>query len=282
MRPSLGIGSVLGGTFRIFFSRFPMLFLMAYLPTLLAQLAIMWIMGEFRVRLMADPGSVGPTASAILTFLALVLGLLMVGYGFATALIVPAAYDARLGHRSRLAAYIGVGLVRFGPVVLISVLVFGCLFLGNLVIYFVFSTVVSGIARVVGSGAGVLLLLAAIPAIYWAAMLSLSVVAIVVERVGIGAIGRSVRLTKDYRWPVIGTIILLGLCAGVVGYVFDFAVTQLFITTGILQYWLFFLTRAASMAIPMGLMSVGLVLLYARLREIKEGTSVQSLAQVFD
>jgi len=282
VRPSLGIGSVLGGTFRIFFSRFPMLFLMAYLPTLLAQLAIMWIMGEFRVRLMADPGSVGPTASAILTFLALVLGLLMVGYGFATALIVPAAYDARLGHRSRLAAYIGVGLVRFGPVVLISVLVFGCLFLGNLVIYFVFSTVVSGIARVVGSGAGVLLLLAAIPAIYWAAMLSLSVVAIVVERVGIGAIGRSVRLTKDYRWPVIGTIILLGLCAGVVGYVFDFAVTQLFITTGILQYWLFFLTRAASMAIPMGLMSVGLVLLYARLREIKEGTSVQSLAQVFD
>lgn len=282
MRPSLDIGSVLGGTFRIFFSRLPMLFLMAYLPTLLAQLALMWIMGEFRGRLMADPGSVGPTASAILTLLALVLGLLMVGYGFATALIVPAAYDARLGHRTRLAAYIGVGLVRFGPVVLISAVVFGCLFLGNVVIYLVFSAVISSIARVLGSGASVLLLLAAIPAIYWTAMFSLSVVVIVVERVGVGAIGRSVRLTKDYRWPVIGTIVLLGLCAGIVGYVFDFAVTQLFITIGILQYWLFFLTRAAAMAIPMALMSVGLVLLYARLREIKEGTSVQSLAHVFD
>ena len=282
MRPSLDIGSVLGGTFRIFFSRLPMLFLMAFLPTLLAQLATMWIIGEFRVRLMADPGSVGPSMSATLTVLAIVLGLMVVGYGFATALIVPAAYDARLGHRSRFAAYIGVGLIRFVPVVLISVVVFACLFLGNLVIYFVFSTVISSIARVLGLSAGILILLAAIPAVYWAAMFSLSVVAIVVERVGISAIGRSVRLTKDYRWPVIGTIILLGLCAGIVGYVFDFAVTQLFIATGILQYWLFFLTRAASMAIPMGLMSVGLVLLYARLREIKEGTSVQSLAQVFD
>ncbi|MEO1197960.1 MAG: hypothetical protein AAFX39_01820 [Pseudomonadota bacterium] len=282
MRAPLDIGSILGGTFRIFFSRLPMLFLMAYLPTLLAQLAIMWIIGGFRVQLVADPGSVGLSTSATWTVFAIVLGLLMVGYGFATALIVPAAYDARLGHRSRLAAYVGVGLVRFVPVVLISVVVFACLFLGNLAIYFVFSAVISSIARVLGSGAGVLLLLAAIPAIYWAAMFSLAVVAIVVERVGIGAIGRSIHLTKDYRWPVVGTIILLGLCVGIVGYVLDFAMTRLILAAGIQQFWLFFLTSAATMAIPMGLMSVGLVLLYARLREIKEGTSVQSLAQVFD
>ncbi|MEM7444705.1 MAG: hypothetical protein AAF414_15390 [Pseudomonadota bacterium] len=213
---------------------------------------------------------------------AIVLGLLMVGYGLATALIVPAAYDARLGQRSRLAAYIGVGLVRFVPVVLISVVLFACLFFGNLVIYIVFSVVISSIPSVLGTGAGVLLLLAVIPAIYWAAMFSLSVVVIVVERVGIGAIGRSVSLTKDYRWPVVGTLILLGLCSGIVGYVFDFAITQIMMAAGIQQFWFFFLVSVATLALPMALMSVGLVLLYARLREIKEGASVQSLAQVFD
>ncbi|MEM7444706.1 MAG: hypothetical protein AAF414_15395, partial [Pseudomonadota bacterium] len=184
----------------------------------------------------------------------LVYALPFIGYSFAMALIVLAAYDARVNNQARVGAYFAVALTRTVPVLLVSIIV------GILV------------------GIGLVLLI--IPGLYIAAMLSVAVTVVVVERTGLGSMGRSAELTRDYRWPVLGTIIVLFLCVLVLGIVLGFVVGLIQSLVGVSLLSSLILYAAAS-AVPNGILAIGYVLIYARLREIKEGTTVQSLVEVF-
>lgn len=252
IRPPFGVGTIVGDSFRLFFSRFSVFFLLAFVPTLAIDLLLWLIIGREAILLADNPVMLERFLSAPELVLFYVLP--FVGYSFATALMVLAAYDARIGHHARVGAYFAVAITRTVPVLLVSIVVYILIALG--------------------------LILLIIPGLYVAAMLSATITVVVVERMGLGAIGRSADLTRDYRWPILGTIIVLFLCVLVLGFVLGFVVglIQSLVGVSLLSSLILF---AAASAIPNGILAIGYVLIYARLREIKEGTTVQSLVEVF-
>jgi len=172
-------------------------------------------------------------------------------YGLATALIVCAAYDAKLGRPARIGQYFSIALTRAVPVTLVSIVV------GIIV------------------GIGCMLLL--IPGLYLAALFSVAVVVVVLESQWFGSLGRSMQLTKEYRWPILGTLILLYLVIFVLQIVFGLIAGMLAGISPIVAVIAF----SAVSALGSALLSIGFVLIYARLRDLKEGVSVDSLANVF-
>jgi uncharacterized membrane protein len=103
--------------------------------------------------------------------------------------------------------------------------------------------------------------------------------AVVIERLGFRGLGRSEKLTKNYRWPIVGALVLTWICALIIIvvalFVADFALSSGVLAVSILLY-------AAFTAVGTGLLSILTALIYARLREIKEGVSVDQIAEVFD
>ena len=101
--------------------------------------------------------------------------------------------------------------------------------------------------------------------------------AIVIERAGFGSFSRSAQLTAGYRWPIFGALLLmfvvLGVVAGGIGLIGAFVPSLG--TTSIIA------TEAVTSGLTMAFSGIFYSLLYARLREIKEGMSVEELAEVF-
>jgi heme/copper-type cytochrome/quinol oxidase subunit 2 len=114
---------------------------------------------------------------------------------------------------------------------------------------------------------------------------SVIVPAIVIDRAGFRAMGRSAALTKNYRWPIIGALILMILCIFLVVFVIAFSAMAAIGLSGgvdtpsVLGPWL--LAEAAFSAIAYGWLSITIALIFARLKEIKEGVSVSDLVDVF-
>lgn len=98
-----------------------------------------------------------------------------------------------------------------------------------------------------------------------------------IEGRGVGALGRSGELTKEYRWPVVGFVVVTYIIISVITFLFAFVVAWLPIP-------------AIATAIVLGLvngvtttlLSIAISVAYARLRDIKEGIGYADLAEVFD
>jgi hypothetical protein len=105
--------------------------------------------------------------------------------------------------------------------------------------------------------------------------------AIVIENAGFGSFGRSAQLTKEYRWPCLGALIVVGICAYIpiliIAMLFGFGAAAGGFTLGIF----FVIVNTVATVIYMAALGICVALIYARLREIKEGTSVEQLAEVF-
>ncbi len=138
--------------------------------------------------------------------------------------------------------------------------------------------IVSGILMVIG------LVALVVPGLWIYAVFSVMPAAVVIEKVGFGGLGRSAALTKEYRWPILGAVILIGIINFVITFVAMFVVGLLFASTGAGAGGVIIgvLVLAAITAIGFGLSSIAIALIYARLREIKEGASVRDIAAVFD
>jgi len=253
-KPPLGVGMIVGDSFRLFFSRFSVFFLLAFVPILIIDALLWLIIGPEAILWIENPELLASALSLVEMAGAYLLPL--IGYAFATALIVLAAYDARVGHKARVGAYFAVAISRIVPIILVTIVVYICVAVG-----FVFLV---------------------IPGLYIAAMLSTAVTVVVVERMGMGAIGRSAFLTKDFRWQVFGTILVLLICVLVLGIVLSFVVGLIGSIAGITAVIPWIVINSALAAITNGIFAIGYVLIYARLREIKEGVTVQSLVEVFD
>jgi len=246
----LGVGQIVGESFSLLFKRFFIFFILAFVPTLLSFIISTAYFGTGVYTGQGDP-------TAMLNAMTNPVGIIvmfvvpMVIYGLSTALIVCAAYDAKLGKPARLGQYFTIALARAVPITLVSI--------------------------VVGILAGIGMLFLIIPGLYIAAMLSVAVVTVVLESQWFGSLGRSMQLTKDYRWPVLGTLILLYLVILVLNLILGLFAVFLFTASpviGIVVYSVFGSVGSA-------LLAIGFVLIYARLREIKEGVSVDTLAEVF-
>ncbi len=124
-----------------------------------------------------------------------------------------------------------------------------------------------------------MLALLVLPGLYLIARFFVFTPAILVERAGFGALGRASQLSKEYRWPIVVTLVLLGLLLIALSFV-----SQLFVglmiagTGGIISY---VILQSMMAAVMYSVMAIFSALLYARLREIKEGTGMADLVEVF-
>lgn len=240
----LGAVAIISDTFSIFFARLPQVLLLAILPALVIALLNFWFVADMTV----DP--TGQFSFPWLSFSAIIL-ITLVGSSIVTALIVRLAYDTKTGHEMRLGEYVSSTLAVLGPLLICSIL--------------------ATLAFMVG------FMLLIVPGIILMVMWSVLTPSIVIDRTGLASFGRSAELTRNYRWACLGALALMILCVIIIGVVFS-------LVTGLLS------DLGAPIAIGLEALSSGLsmaftgifsALLYARLREIKEGTSVEQLAEVF-
>ena len=260
LKPPLGIGSILSQSTSILFSRFLLFFAIALAVQLVALLLNKLFVPT------ADLLNPETALTAAFTVAPLVTGLVsLVASSVTTGIIVLGAYDAWLGNPSRPAAYFGAALAAIVPLVLLSILV--------------------NVVGVLG------LLLLVLPGLYVLSMWSVVTPAIVAESAGFGALGRSMQLTSGYRWSIIGLLIILfAIIIGVslvvqqaLGLAFGISALaptpEQFATLTSLPYQL---ASALPGALVSAFAAVLTAVLYARLKEIKEGVGYEDLGTVFE
>ena len=246
----LGVGKIVSDSFQTFVSNIVTIIILGVLPAALGIIIKAIFLGF-------GPHLVDPEIFIINTsWLGFAFSTVvdMVFYGMFTAMLVLMAYDAKLGRSRSIGGYLSSALGVLFPVIVMSLVVALVLSLGFLALI--------------------------IPGIWLYGVLAVTVPAIVIERADYGALGRSAALTKEYRWPVIGLLIIIGIIvavfSGIIGAVvtmlgsFGFGLAGTIVLTTLLN------------GLGYGLSSIAAALVYARLREIKEGVHVDQLAAVFD
>jgi hypothetical protein len=140
-----------------------------------------------------------------------------------------------------------------------------------------------GLGLLVGLGIAVGLILLVIPGIFLALCWMVSSPVMVVERLGIVAsMQRSMKLTQNHRWAILGLIVLFIIAyiivAAIIGAI---AGGSLLVdpTAGPPMTFLIVMTLVGVVISMVG--TVGAAAIYFELRQIKEGVGVGELAQVF-
>jgi len=187
------------------------------------------------------------------------------------AMIVRLAYDAHTGHPIRIASYFASAFASIVPIFLTSIVMWLCM-VAVIVLVAVAATVSGTAGMVVFSIAGVIG--AAFFYVVWIA----AIPSIVVERQGISSLARSMQLTSGYRWYCLGAMVVMFFC--IIAGSFVLGVIQVAVATIFGELGAAIVSLLSS-GLSMALTGIFIALIYARLREIKEGTSVENLAEVF-
>jgi len=250
-KPSFGVGSRIGETFSIFFSRFGVFAVIGIAVGLLMQLPNFLILGPTAF----DPTAPDPNAqlvaqNPVLFMVAAVLVPLLL-YSIMTGMLVAAAYDAKAGRSAGVGSYVGAALKNLLPLI--------------------------GTAIVAWLLIGVGFALLVIPGIWLLGVFSVIVPAIMVEGAGFGALKRSAQLTKEYRWPIIGFMIVIYL----IFYAASFAIGILGALVAADMPMVFLVLQGVAGGITAAIASIAVAVAYARLREIKDGVGFADLADVF-
>lgn len=251
--PPLGAAQLVTDTFALLFSNFLLFMAITLVPSL----------GLSALQQLILPGALAAGGSearllwgGLIAFgVAILVGLLIMGS------VTMAAYDTRLGRPVRLGAYARRTLAAAPAIVVLGVL----MYLGVMV--------------------GVLFFI--VPGLYLAARYWVMVPAILLEGAGFSGLSRAARLSKGYRWPILGALALLFILVALIGL----ALTVLFaalLGTGMFtaadrpNYPLVVFLDAINGAAQYALLSIFTALLYARLRELKEGLGMEDLVSVFE
>ncbi|WP_217570177.1 hypothetical protein [Mesorhizobium sp. GbtcB19] len=214
--------------------------------------------------------------SAIAGLVFLVLGLL------AQAALVRLTVEDMNGSRPAVGDCIQIALRRFFPMLGIGFIVFLALILAGIVIGIVASIFAFGGAFV---GALIGIAVAAIPAAMWFISISVAIPVAVQERLGVfGSISRSRALTKGSRWPIFGLLLVIGIAAGLLqaafSLLFRFALAT---ASGLSGTGIFVGAVGGSLlsSIFSAVISVAIAVIYVELRQVREGASVDELAEIF-
>ena len=251
----LGVGSILSETFSIFAANFAKVIVLGFAGSFLGLIINVLFLG-FDVALgTAEPDLANMDTFWVGTLLSTLIGMMI--YGLVTALLVLLAYDAKRGKSNSIGTYFMVALPAVIPIAIMMVIV----------------TILASIGA-----------LALLVGMFWVyAVFYVMAPAAVIERAGFGALGRSAQLTKEYRWPIVGLFIVIIIVTILVQVVAGFLVAMLtglassFIGSGIVL-----VAFALLSAIAYAIAGIAIALVYARLREIKEGVEVSEIAKVFD
>jgi len=251
----LGVGGLIGQSFSIFFQNFIKVMLVGFIPTLLGLM----ISGTFNgmgVTLGLQEPEFATTAAGIGYAVSLLIN--MVVYGLLTALLVQLAYDAKLGRSISIGRYFGPALRAAVPIAVLAV--------------------------VAGFATGLGLIFLVVPGLWVYAVYYVMAPAVVIEKAGFGGLGRSAALTKGYRWPLVLLFIVMGIVTVLINVGALFGVGMLIGGLGdsTVGYGIGAVAYALATALAYGIGGISVALAYARLREIKEGVSVDQIAAVFD
>lgn len=243
----LGVGTLVAESFSTLGRHFFPILVIGFIPSLAGVVLSGMLVGYDTVLSLEDTETASGGASALIGLVDLVV------YSVTTAFLVQLAYDARLKRSVRLGRYVGPAMSSIIPIAILGI--------------------------IVGLLVGVAALAFVIPGLWVYAVFSVMEPSIVIERLGFRGLGRSAKLTKGYRWPILGALAITWTCAMVIIVLALFA-ADLVMDSGSLA--LSIVLYAALTAIGTGLVSILTALIYARLREIKEGVSVDQIASVFD
>lgn len=256
----LGVGAIIGESFSILFRKFLTVMALSAIPLLVSLGISGALIGWQMVLGGGDPAAFSDAATdaGFWGKYGLAMLIQMAIYGITTALLVQLAYDAKLGQSRSLGAYFGPAL---GTAVPVAVLMIVTMFL----------VVLGSIALV-------------LPGLWIYAVFAVTTPAVVIERAGFRGMGRSARLTKNYRWPILGALILVGLLTVALSFVTGFisALVSAPLASSSVGIVISVLVMALLQSVTLGLSSIAAALIYARLKEIKEGVSVDQLAAVFE
>lgn len=248
----LGVGSIISESFSILFGNIVKITIVAFVPTLLGFI-ISGLLSGFDVALGITPADFSNPSAGIGQAVALLIN--MVVYAITTALLVQLAYDAKLVRPIQIGRYVGPAIKVAFPLAI--------------------QTIVVSILLVIG------MLFLIIPGLWVYGVFAVVAPVVVIERVGFGGMGRSARLTKEYRWPIIGAVVLAIILTSILQFVAIF-LAGLVAISGTVGMVIAVVIFVAISALGAGFLSVLVSLIYARLREIKEGVSVDQIAAVFD
>ncbi len=253
-RAPLGVGRIVGDTFSILFRKLPAILILGFIPALVQLLIVTVLPGQIASQLAFD-GTVEFDGSSYAMAVLVVFLLSMLTSSIVTAMIVQLSYDAKLDRPSRIGRYFASAIGNLPAVFLLSIL--------------------STILFILGWVAFL------VPGLWLMSVFSVFVPAIVIEGAGFRALGRSARLTKNYRWPIVGTMVLIFLCiavfSAVLGAVVGLVTGSFFGGPTIVQMIL----EAIGNGLTYGMFSIAVALVFARLKEIKEGVGVADLVEVF-
>lgn len=269
-RLPLGAGMIISACFSIFFRHIMRVLLIGLVPMILAQGIPLLLIGyatDFDQQAMDIQDSYMTVAG--LTFFMIFMLLLV--YTFTTGLLVQLAYDAKLGRRIKVGRYLRPALTAMPAILVLSLAIFLMLLAGQFVLMMI-GTVSPFLA---------IITLPANFVFYLWILGTFSVLApsVIIERVGFRGLGRSAALTRDYRWPIIGTLFLVGMCTLGLYIAAGFVIGLISLVLPPLAGSLLF---AALSTAGTGILSIAVSLIYARLREIKEGIGLDEIAAVFD
>ncbi len=246
----LGVGSILGESFSILVQYFLPILAIVFVPDFL----LYWASNELAIYIYdveMDYTWLSGSAELVAVGLAFLMGFVV--FYIETALLVQLAYDAKLKRPMRLGLYFKVLIANLLTVILLGIVV-------------LLLIVPAVLALIIGS--------------WWVqAVFAVVVPAIVIERCGFGALKRSIELTRGFRWPIVGAVLLATIFSNFLDKVAN-VVSDLALEHGnaILES----IVYAAISSIGYALLGILTALIYARLREIKEGVSVDQIAEVFD
>ncbi len=255
----LGVGSLISESFGVFFARIVTMFKIIFLPILVMGAISAMVSGPAMITGIGTiTGDVDPEQLARFSnpgvFEQYILPLIGVVVSFViTGAVILAAYDTKLGRPVNIPAYFSRTLAFLVPLIVLSIVL------------------------VIMGYIGLLLLI--LPGIYIFARFSVLTPAIVVEGVGWGGLGRAQELTAGYRWPIVGASILLVLAIIVISLVIAGLTWLGYTIAGIVGYTLVY---AIGNTITTGIMGCFTALLFARLKEIKEGVGMADIASVFE
>ncbi|MSU88113.1 hypothetical protein GE300_00610 [Rhodobacteraceae bacterium 2CG4] len=256
-RPPLGIGRLVTSTFGLLLRHAPLFLAISLIPSV----------GQAALQLFAYPTdfgdiAAGEPATLYLTRVFAVIGISLIISLLTMGAITMAAYDVRLGNPVRVGRYLTRTLGAAPAIVVLGLLLY------------------------VAMGFGFLLLV--LPGLYLMARYWVMAPAILVERAGFRGLGRAAELTQGYRWPILGAgvlmfVVVILISIGLAEALGVAAGPNAFGTTAMLSpgYTVVLLVQALTAAIQITLLSIFTALLYARLREIKEGLGMEDLAAVF-
>jgi len=102
-QPPFGVGQVVGESFSLLFKRFFVFFILSFVPAIISSLTTTAYFGTEYFSGQSSPAVVTEMTEPIGLIMVIVLPIVI--YGLSTALIVCAAYDAKLGRAARIGQY---------------------------------------------------------------------------------------------------------------------------------------------------------------------------------